>query len=114
METKTMAELETMGKEDLIAEFASMQIEVLRTGRRLTKIQELANQLQLHQIELEMQNRNLREAQWDLEESRQQYADLYDLAPCGYLDLDAKGCIRNINLTGSQMLGIARSSIFQK
>jgi len=51
----------------------------------------------------------MREAQRELEISRQRYADLYDLAPVGYLSLTRSGGIREINLAGARMLGMGRS-----
>src|SRR5258708_594275 len=53
----------------------------------------------------------MREAQKELEISRQRYADLYDLAPVGYLSLTRSGGIREINLAGARMLGMARSRL---
>ncbi len=67
--------------------------------------------LQVYQIELEMQNRELQETQQKLEASRDRYADLYDLAPLGYMTLDKKGGILEINLTGAAMLGVERSRL---
>lgn len=70
---------------------------------------ELLLELQIHQTELEMQNLELKEAQQQLEESRNHYADLYDYAPVGYLTLDQTGDIRSINLTGASLLGKERT-----
>jgi diguanylate cyclase (GGDEF)-like protein/PAS domain S-box-containing protein len=67
--------------------------------------------LQVHQIELEMQNRELQETQQELEEARNRYMDLYDFAPVGYLTLDPRGRVLAINLTGAAMLGKKRSTI---
>lgn len=64
--------------------------------------------LQIHQIELELQNRELREAQQQLEQARDRYADLYDFAPVSYLSLGRTGKIKEINLTGAGMLGRER------
>src|SRR4051812_32133131 len=64
----------------------------------------LLHELQVHQIELEMQNRELREAQVALEQSRAEYAELYDQAPIAYCTLDAKGIIQSINSTGAAFL----------
>jgi PAS domain S-box-containing protein len=75
---------------------------------------ELLHNLQVHQIELEMQNRQLREAQQELEEARDRYADLYDFAPVGYLTLDESGTVLEINLTGAAMLGFERLNIVGK
>src|SRR4030067_74532 len=62
------------------------------------EVQQLVYELEVHQIELEMQNEELREAQQALEESRDRYVDLYDFAPLGYVSLDQHGRIREINL----------------
>ena len=64
----------------------------------------LMHELQVHQVELEMQNRELREAQTRLEASRARYAELFDRAPIGYARLDRNGVILEINLTAAAML----------
>ena len=78
------------------------------------EIKKLIHELQVHQIELEMQNQELREAQLLLEESRDQYADLFDFAPIGYFIIDQKGIILQSNLTAASMLGIGRGKLIGK
>jgi PAS domain S-box-containing protein len=69
----------------------------------------LLSELQIYQIELEMQNEELRRAQGELETQRDRYADLYDSAPVGYFTLHDKAFIVEINLTGALMLGARKN-----
>jgi PAS domain S-box-containing protein len=77
-------------------------------------LQELVHELSVHRIELEMQNEELRRSQEQLEESRSEYADLYDLAPVGYLTFDKMGLVTRVNLTACGLLGIERSLLVRK
>jgi PAS domain S-box-containing protein len=67
--------------------------------------QELIRELRIHQLELEIQNRELRGVQEQLAHSRVRYADLFDFSPIGYASFDEKVCIQEINLTGARLLG---------
>ncbi len=73
--------------------------------------QRLIHELRVHQIELEMQNEELRNVQTQLEESRARYADLYNFAPLSYFTFDEKGRIIEVNLTGAKQLGIERGNL---
>jgi diguanylate cyclase (GGDEF)-like protein/PAS domain S-box-containing protein len=77
-------------------------------------MQDLAHELGTHQIELEMQNEELRRAQGELEASRSRYADLYDFAPTSYLTFDKDGLIREMNLSGAGLLGVDRRRLINK
>ena len=85
-----------------------------RTSIPADDAQLLIHELQVHQIELEMQNEELRKTQQELEESRSRYSDLYDFAPVGYFTFDQKGLIHDVNLTGATLLGVERSTLIKK
>jgi two-component system, cell cycle sensor histidine kinase and response regulator CckA len=74
----------------------------------------LIHELQVHEIELEMQNEELRKARAQGETLLAQYTDLYDFAPAGYLILDREGGIRQVNLTAAQLLGVERSQLVNR
>jgi PAS domain S-box-containing protein len=69
------------------------------------------HELRVHQIELEMQNEELRRAQAELDALRARYFDLYDLAPVGYATVSEKGLVQEENLTLSTLLGVARGTL---
>ena len=76
-----------------------------------TKVQELIQELGIHQTELEMQNEALRKAQEEIESQRSRYFDLYDFAPIGYITLDRKGMILEANLAAANLLDLERSKL---
>jgi two-component system, cell cycle sensor histidine kinase and response regulator CckA len=76
--------------------------------------QQLIHELQVHQIELEVQNEELRRAQTELEESRSRYSDLYDFSPVAYFSFDKNGLILETNLTAAKDLGMERSLLINK
>lgn len=73
--------------------------------------QRLVHELEVHHIELEMQNEELRQARDEVETALERYADLYDFAPVGYCTLDHDWIIHEVNLTGATLLGSDRSGL---
>jgi len=78
-----------------------------------TDIKKLLHELQVHQIELEMQNEELRQAYETTEAALKKYTMLFDLAPVGYFSLDPEGTITELNFTGADMLRDRRFSLLQ-
>ena len=76
--------------------------------------EEMLHELQVHQIELEMQNETLRQSQIALEIEHSRYVDLYDFAPVGYITINLAGMIDDINLTGCALLNIDRAKILNR
>ena len=73
-------------------------------------VRALLHELQVHQIELEMQNEDLRRTQAATQQVSDKYQDLFDFAPVGYFRLDEQGRILEINLAGAALLGLVRST----
>ncbi len=75
------------------------------------KTQRIVHELEVHQIELEMQNEELRNVQTELALARDKYVELYDFAPIGYFSFDARGVIRETNLAGARLLKVERGRL---
>ena len=84
-----------------------------RVARSPAETQRLLHELQVHQIELEMQNEELRKARDEMEAGLEKYSELYDFAPVGYLTLDQEGVICEANLTAASLLGIPRAPLMK-
>jgi len=80
----------------------------------LVESQRLLHEFEVHQIELEMQNNELRSAREGLEVAHTKYAELFDFAPLSYFILDHRGQIQESNLSGAQLLGIERGLLAGK
>jgi diguanylate cyclase (GGDEF)-like protein/PAS domain S-box-containing protein len=77
-------------------------------------IRRLVHELEVHQIELEMQNEELMQVRAQLEAALRQYTDLYDFAPVSYFTLARDGAILHVNLTGAKLLGVERGNLIKK
>ena len=75
---------------------------------------QLLHELQVHQIELEMQNHELRQAQTALDVSQARYFDFYDMAPVGYCTVSEQGVVDQANLTMASLLGTAREALIHQ
>ncbi len=78
------------------------------------EVQRLVHELRVYQIELEMQNEDLRQAQVELEELKDRYLYLYDFAPVGYVTVNEKGLILEANLTAVRFLGVERQTLIKR
>ena len=87
---------------------------VVRTPVSLEDAQRLLHELDVHQIELEMQNEELRRAQVELDAARARYFDLYDLAPVGYCTVSEQGLLLEANLTAATLFGLARGALVKQ
>ncbi|EIC22723.1 ATP-binding protein, partial [Thiorhodovibrio frisius] len=76
--------------------------------------QQLIHELSVHQIELEIQNEELRRSQTELEASRARYFELYDLAPVGYVALNDGGLITEANLAAARLLDLPRQALINR
>lgn len=76
-----------------------------------SEVSRLRDELETKRLDLDAKCQALQEALEELEESRNRYAALYDFAPAGYVTLDYKGCIQEINLTGASLIGLERSRL---
>jgi len=77
-------------------------------------IRELILELDTSRVELELQNEELRNAQVELENTRQKYNELYKFAPVGYLNLNRDGCIMESNLRVAHMLNVSRKELYDR
>lgn len=100
------SELRRKAEARLQADLMAMQL-----PRNESEAQRLLHELQIHQVELEMQNAELHRARDEAEKALERYSDLYDFAPVGYMTLDRGGLIRAANLTIATLLGIERSRL---
>ena len=75
---------------------------------------QLLHELRVHQIQLEMQNEELRSIQAELDASQTHYFDLYDLAPVGYMTFGEPGLILEANLAAANMFGVARNALIKQ
>jgi len=95
---------------------ALVRADATATAQNLTseEMRQALHELRVHQIELEMQNEELRRAQVELDAARARYFDLYDLAPVGYCTVSEQGLVLEANLTLATLLGLTRGELVGK
>ncbi len=108
-----MAELRRRAEKQLRAETGQP---IARNGHRQPNAppQRALHELQVHQIELEMQNVELKETRDRMEDALEKYTDLYDFAPVGYFSLTEEGLILDANLTATILLGVERNRLLRR
>lgn len=82
--------------------------------KNLVENQDIQHELEVHQIELELQNQELRAARSEAEAALESYVDLFDFAPVGYFNLSPDGSIQRVNLTGAKLLGLERERLTKR
>jgi diguanylate cyclase (GGDEF)-like protein/PAS domain S-box-containing protein len=108
-----MSDVSGSGGVSSLRHIAEIKLAQCGNGRehKLVGNASLLHELEVHQIELEMQNEALQQSQLELEKSRDRYMDFYDFSPIGYITLDENGLITELNLTGAAMMGMARNKL---
>ncbi len=81
------------------------------SGRAAADPQRLLHELQVHQIELELQNEQLRQAQAEADAALERFADFHDFSPAGFFTLERDGTILQVNLSGARLLGLERGRL---
>jgi PAS domain S-box-containing protein len=107
--TATASELRLRAEEQLRNRTPSTTI-----PRSAAETQRLLHELQVHQIELEMQNDELRQSKAELEALQERFVNHYDFAPVGYCIVNEQGVILEANLTVAKLLGVARAELIQR
>ena len=113
-ESATPQETALRRRAEGIAQVKAAQSPENREALLPEKARQTLHELRVHQIELAMQNEELRRAQVELEASRARYFDFYDLAPVGFFTVSEKGLILEANLTAATMLGVARDALVKQ
>ncbi len=101
-------------KTDLRAQAEAKLSERKKSPANETDTLRLIHELEVHQIELEMQNEELIRAQAEAQTLLNQYTELYDFAPVGYCTLMRDGTIQRVNLAGERLFGMQRGKLLQR
>ena len=111
---RTGGEAKLRRQAEKIAKRKTIQVPEITESPSVDESGRLIHELQVHQIELEMQNDELRRAEKELDVERERYFDLYDLSPVGYCTLNEKGLILETNITAAILLGVAKGALVKQ
>ena len=109
--SQILEELRILAEERLTQQNLSSGVSALGTSSSPEEILRLVHELEVHRIELVMQQAELAQTRIELEHSLDLYTELYDFAPVGYLTLGRDSAILQSNLTATKMLGVDRSRL---
>jgi len=98
----------------LAAEARLQQLPPMGAEQPVADMLRLQNELQIHQVELEIQNEQLQAAQVEIQAGLERYMDLFDFAPVGYFNLTEDGTVILVNLFGAQLLGLERDHLLER
>jgi PAS domain S-box-containing protein len=101
--------LDTWTRDELIREIQARKKNETKLKESVDQQMHLLQELEIHQLELEIQNREVQKNFHEMEEMNKKYIELYDFAPVGFLTVTSKGKITELNLTAAKMLGIEKS-----
>ncbi len=94
-------------------EVLKSKIKYSKEEQHESDVKKLLHELQVHQIELEMQNNELQNAYQTAHEALKKYTTLYDFAPMGYMTIDSNGIIYDLNFSAADMLGVRRLKLIE-
>ncbi len=114
MTTKTLNALEKSRLRQLAEVMVRQRPSSSIPGISYPEALKLVHELEVHQIEIELQQKELEQANANLESSLKQYSELYDFAPIGYFTLEESGRIRAVNLAGAALLGLDREQLLKR
>ena len=93
---------------------AEEELESISPIPNIIPTDELLHELYVHQLELQMQNEELQQAQRALEQARDRYVDLYEFAPVGYFTLNSNCLITEVNFTAVTLFGVTRAKLLNR
>jgi PAS domain S-box-containing protein len=111
MSNKKQAEQALRKKAEEISRTTAKELPTNLGEMSTEEVRLLLHELQVHQIELEMQNTELRRTQEELDAERRRYFDLYDIAPVGYCTVSEEGLLLEANLAAINLLGVTRNTL---